>query len=176
MLWILTVVGVIVAFYMILFIIGSIGQNCYKHEIRNYVIILVICYVLIAVGIMGLNKINSMSYEEVSQTDCWELQSLSDSSQISGNVYATKTEEVYLFYYKVDDNEFKIGKVDADRTTIKETDDCPHIIVYTTYKKNKINRVLRMILAFQFIDYAEDNYVIYAPKGSILRTFNLDLQ
>ena len=176
MLWILTVVGCIGAFYMTAFIVCGIGENYYKGEIRKYVIILVICFVFIAVGIMGLDEINSMSYEEVSQTNCWELQSLSDSSQISGNIYATKTKEVYLFYYKVNDDEFKIGKLDADRTTIKETDDFPHIIVYTTYRKNKINRVLRMILAFQFIDYAEDNYVIYAPKGSILRTFNLDLQ
>ena len=135
MLWILIVFGGIGVFYMTAFVIGGIGDKHYEHEIRKYVIILVICWIFIAVGCVGLDKINSMSYDEVSQTDCWELQSLSDSSQISGNIYATKTEEVYLFYYKVNDNDFKIGKVDADKTIIKETDDFPHIIVYTTYKK-----------------------------------------
>ena len=176
MLWILVIVGFIGALYMTAFIIGGIGQSCYKHEIRNFVVILVICCVFIAVGIMGLDKISSMYYEEVSQTNCWELQALSDGSQIEGNVRSTKTKEVYLFYYKVSDDEFKLGKVDADRTTIKETEDFPHIVEYTTYTKNEINRTLRMILAFDFIEHTEKNYIIYIPKGSMIRTFILDLQ
>lgn len=184
MLWILLVVGGIGALIMFMWTIIAMFDLDW-HEARGAAIRLGIFLVIGAVGLFGLAGIGSMSYDEVSQTGDWNLQSLSDSSQISGKgsgslfyVYVSiDTNEVYSFYYQVNDDGFKRGKVDADRVTIYERDDCtPHVVEYTTYTKNKMNSVLRTILAFGYGEDSEKNYEIYTPKGTILRTFNLDSQ
>ena len=176
MLWILLIGGFIGQFYMTLFVLDAISEKADKREIRKYAIMLVTCCIIIVGAGAGLTEINSRYYKEVSQTNYWELQALSDGSQIEGNVRSTKTKEVYLFYYKVSEDEFKLGKIDADKTIIKETDDVPHIIEYTTDRKNEIDETLIMILTFDIAEHAEKNYIIYIPKGSTPRTFILDLQ
>lgn len=185
MLWILLLVGGIGAFIMFVLIVAEFFLSSIEwHDIREFAIKMVIFIGIGAVGFFGLAGIDALSYEEVSKTADWELQSLSDNSQISGKgagtlfyVYVSiDTNEVYSFYYKQDDGGFKRGKVEADKTTIYEINCTPHVVEYTTYTKNKMNNFLRAILAFGYGESNQQTYEIYTPKGTILKTFNLDSQ
>ena len=184
MLWILLVVGAVGALIMLIWTIIDLFELDW-YEARDSAIKFGICLVIGAVGLFGLAGIDALSYEEVSKTGDWELQSLSDNSQISGKgsgglfyVYVSiDTNEVYSFYYKESDDGFKRGKVNADKTTIYERDNItPHVVEYTTYTKNRMNIILRAILAFGYGESSQETYEIYTPKGTILRTFELDSQ
>ena len=186
MLWILFVVGGIGAIIFFLMCVVEIFSR-YRDwdDIRSWGIKMVICIALAAGGFLGLCGIDCLSYNEVSQTGNWELVSITDDSQISGKGsgglfyvrVSIDTEEVYSFYYQVNEGGFKRGKVDADTTTIYEKDDCtPHVVEYTTYTKNKMNSILRIILAFGYGESSQKTYEIYTPTGTILRTFNLNSQ
>lgn len=186
MLWILSVVGAIGAIIFFLLAVLEIFSSFRDwDDIRSWGIKMVICIALGAVGLLGLCGIDCLSYNEVSQTGNWELVSITDDSQISGKGsgglfyvrVSVDTDEVYSFYYQVNDGGFRRGKVGADKTIIYEKDDCtPHIVEYTTYTKNKMNSILRAILAFGYGESSQKTYEIYTPKGTILRTFNLDSQ
>ncbi len=186
MLWILFLVGVLGAVIFFFMFVGEIFSS-YRDwgDIRSYGIKMVICIVLGIVGFLGICGIDCLSYDEVLQTGNWELVSITDDSQISGKGsgglfyvrVSIDTDEVYSFYYQVNDDGFKKGKVDADKTTIYEKADCvPHVVEYTTYTKNKMNSILRIILAFGYGESSQKTYEIYTPTGTILRTFDLDLQ
>lgn len=184
MLWILLVVGAVGALIMLIWTIIDLFELDW-YEARDCAIKFGICLVIGAVGLFGLAGIDALSYEEVSKTGDWELQSLSDNSQISckgsGGLFyvyvSIDTNEVYSFYYKESDDGFKRGKVNADKTTIYERDNItPHVVEYTTYTKNRMNIILRAILAFGYGESSQETYEIYTPKGTILRTFELDSQ
>ncbi len=184
MLWILLVGGALGTFLTLIECIYSIEEWVWD---RFWILLkkLIICIAVGIVGFLGLWGIDKFTYDEVVQTNNWELVSIADDSQISGNgsgglfylqVYID-TNEVYSYYYKVNDKGIKRGKVYADVTTIYKNDDCiPHIVEYTTYTKNKMNRILRIILGFGWGESSNENYEIYIPTGTIFRTFNLDSQ
>lgn len=186
MLWIALVVGGFGAFIMLLFtIVGMFSSYRVWSDIGSYAIRMGIFIVIGLVGLFGLGGIDALSYEEVAQTGDWELVSLTDNSELSGSgsgglfyVHVSiDTDEVYSFYYEVNNGGVKKGKVDADYTTIYEKDDCtPHVVEYTTYTKIKMNKVLRAILTFGYGESSNTTYEIYIPKGTILRTFSLDAQ
>lgn len=186
MLWILLLVGGFGAIVMLLFALLEMSSSFRNwYDVRGYAIKMVILIVVGLVGLFGLAGIGSLSYDEISQTDNWELASITDNSQISGKgsgglfyvCVSIDTEEIYSFYYQVNDGGFKRGKVDADTATIYEKDDCtPHVVEYTTYTKNKMNSILRIVLAFGYGESSQKTYEIYTPTGTILRTFNLDSQ
>lgn len=186
MLWILLFVGGFGAIIMFLFAIVEMFSS-YRvwSNVGSYAIRMGIFIVIGLVGLFGLSGIDALSYEEVAQTGDWELVSLTDNSELSGSgsvglfyVHVSiDTDEVYSFYYEVNNGGVKRGKVDADYTTIYEKDDCtPHVVEYTTYTKNKMNKVLRAILAFGYGEPSQKTYEIYTPTGTILRTFFLDAQ
>ncbi len=181
MLWALTLVGI-----MGVIVTLSIAYSDYKdgeeNVIRNSLIYIAIFFLTAIIGIFKIVDINSMTYEETLQTDNLELVSLADNSQVFGKgslfYISIGTDEVYSFYYKVDDNSFKSGKVEADITTVHELDDCtPHIEEYTTYIRNKMDDSMMNFLLFSDASIPQEKtYEIYVPKGTILRTFNLDSQ
>ena len=186
MLWILLVVGAIgTMIFFFMSVVEIFSSFTDWRDVRSWGKKMVICIALGAVGILGLFGIDCLSYTEVSQTGNWDLVSITDNSQISGKGsgglfyvrVSVDTDEIYSFYYQVNDDGFRRGKVDADTTIIYEKDDCtPHIVQYTTYTKNKMNNILRAILAFGYGESSQETYEIYTPKGTILRTFNLDSQ
>ena len=135
------------------------------------------------ISILGLAGIYALSYEEESETGNWELVAITDDTRTSGKAsggpfyiqMSVDTDDVYSFYYKVEDDGFKRGTLKADSTTIYEEDNCtPHIVRYTTYTKNKMNGILRGILALEFGTSEEQSYKIYIPKGTILKYYSLD--
>ena len=184
MLWILSVIGGIGAFIYFLFLIASLCQLDLD-DVRYWGIRMIICIVAMLVGLFGFSGINSLSYDEVVQTGSWKIVSIADNSQISskgsGRLFYVNahidTNEVYSFYYQVNDGNFKMGKVDADVTTICEKDNCtPHIVEYTTYTKNKMNRILQILLTLAYKNSSQKTYEIYVPTGTIFMTFDLDSQ
>lgn len=186
MLWILLVVGIfgaIIMFVLAIFEMFSSFRDWY--EVRSYAIKTGIFIVIGLVGFFGLTGICCLSYDETVQTGNWELVAITDDSQISGKGsgglfyvhISIDTDEIYSFYYKVDNGGFKRGTVNAESSIIFEKDNCtPHVVEYTTYTKNKMNVVLRAILAFGYGTSDQKSYEIYTPTGTILRTFSLDSQ
>jgi len=184
MLWILFIGGCIGAISYLFYIVFLFFVFEWD-EIGQYSIKLAICAVIGLVGLFGLVGIDSLEYKEVAQTDELELVSLTDNSEISGSasgglfyVHASiDTDEVYSFYYEVDNGGIKRGKVSADDTIIYEKENCtPHVVEYTTYTKNKMNNTLRVILAFGYGKSSHKTYEIYTTPGTVLRTFALDTQ
>lgn len=174
--------AIIELIFMLCEIFSSLRDWC---KVRNYAIKIGIFIAVGLTGLFSLAGIGCLSYNEVSQTGNYEMVSLTDNSQISGKGsgglfyvhISIDTDEVYSFYYKTDDDGIKRGKVEAESTIIYEKDDCtPHVVEYTTYTKNKMNNVLRGILAFGYGESSDKSYEIYTPKGTILREFSLDSQ
>ncbi len=184
MFWVLLFLGGIGTLIFLLEIAFGIYSRLYKRsELWRYGKNMIICIVLGVIGFLGLCDIGCHSYEEVSQTADWELVSITtDGSQNSTvNAYvqtSIDSDNFYSFYYKVNDGGIKKGKADAYATIIRENDDCiPHIVEYTTYSKNKLNIIIRIIFAFGFGEGpSQKTYEIYIPTGSVLSTFNLDTQ
>ena len=143
----------------------------------------VVLLLITVIGIYACFKAESTKYEETSQTDYKELVSLADNSEVSGEfthrlfyVYVSiDTNEVYTFYYKLDDGGYKRGKVDSTITTIYEVDGViPHIEEYTFQKKYDLNPILEALLTSGSSE--EIYYKIYVPKGTVAKSYNLDLQ
>ena len=186
MLWILLIIGILGAAIMLVATIDEMLSRFRDwKDVGNYAIRMVIFIVIGSVGFLGIRGINALSYEEVAQTGDWELVSLTNNRELSGSGssglfyvhISIDTDEVFSFYYEVNNDGIKRGKVDADYTTIYEKDDCtPHVVEYTTYTKNKMNEVLRAILTFRYGESSQKTYEIYIPTGTILRTFSQDSQ
>ena len=143
----------------------------------------VVFFLITVIIIYACFKAESTEYEETSQTDYKELVSLADNSEVSGElahrlfyVYVSiDTNEVYTFFYKLDDGGYKRDKVDSNITTIYEVDGViPHIEEYTLQIKHDINPILEALLTSGSSE--EIYYEIYVPKGTVARSYNLDLQ
>ncbi len=186
MLWVLIFGGIIFAIWLFIALLSEYFSEDKDEEIIHAgLICIAICILASLVGYGGIKGIDMLSYTEVEQTNSFELVSLSDDSQVSvkrGGAYyyiiAVETKEVYSFYYKVNDNGFARKTVNANGTIIYEQENgAPYVIEYTTYTKNKMNGILRAILAFGYGgEWQEKSYEIYVPKGTIVRTFELDTQ
>lgn len=180
MLWILVIVGVIGIIYNVVsFFIELFSSS--KWYLKDAAILTIIFAVIATISIFALAGVFSLDYEIVEKTDEIKLVSLQDSSQINGSagggafyVYASVgSEEVYTYYYQLENGGYKRGKICADNAIIFEKDNCnPEIIEYTTYQKNKLGGVIRGILTFDIPE--SKSYEIYVPKGTVLSTFVLD--
>lgn len=184
MLWILLVVGLCASVICLIGVVTFLFM-VEIDDVIDWLIRLAISVVVGLIGLFGLAGIGAFTEDEVSQTGNWELVSITDNSQISGEAHGSifyvraslDTDEVYTFYYALEDGGIKKGKVDVKTATLYEKDDCtPHVVEYTTYTKNKMPDVLRAILAFGYGEKTEKAYEIYAPTGTVLRAFNLDMQ
>lgn len=135
------------------------------------------------IGWLGLSVVYSMDYEESELSEEYNLVSLKDSSQLNGDasgglfyVYASLgTEEVYTYYYELETGGYKRGKIPAEDTIIFEEENCaPKILEYIVYTKNKLGKTLKMLLTFS--NPISERYEIFVPKGTVLKTFQLDLE
>lgn len=152
-----------------------------------------ISFISLAIGISCLGVdwyIMSSYYEETVVSEVYKLVSIQDASEIYGegrgsltNIYVSiETRDVYTFYYQVEGNGFKRGKIAADDAVVFERDDCiPHIVEQTTYRKNRIKDTCSdwwwdLLGGFEPISSTSKYYEIYVPKGSIIRDFTFDLQ
>lgn len=135
-----------------------------------------------AVSYLGISIVYELDYEESEKSKEYKLVSLQDSSQVNGNmssslfyVYASLgTDEVYTYYYELENGGYKRGKVSADDTVIFEEENCtPKLVEYTVYTKNKLGSILRKLFTFSNNPTSE-KYEIFVPKGTVLKKFKLD--
>ena len=149
---------------------------------RKDIVVCIISIIFFVCSLFVVNKLINMTYEETLKTADWQLEALSDTSQITGHgslFYLTlNTNEMYLFYYKGEDGRLKFGKIDANKSEICEGDYTPHIIRYTKYTRSQLNPRLRKILFGEdkSDDPYENIYEIYVPEGTLVRNFKIDLQ
>ncbi len=181
MFWILLIISVVCALFSVAAILGNIFFMDFD-ELPENLLKLLIFGLILAVSVLGFGWIEANRYDATVQTEEYKLISLADSSEISGSgsggiFYAhmsIDTDEVYTFYYETE-NGIKRGKISAEDTVIFEEDNCtPHLIKNTVHEKNKINKVLRIILGFGFGESTRENYELHVPTGTILITNSLD--
>ena len=165
-------------------LIGFVRHGIKKRDLKEFKMratCFLFFFLITAIGIYVCYKAESTRYEETSQTDYKELVSLTDNSEVSGEythrlfyVYASiDTNEVYTFYYKLDDGGYKRDKVDSNITTIYEVDGViPHIEEYTFKTKHNLNPIIEALLTYG--NSEETYYKIYVPKGSVVGSYNLD--
>ena len=114
-------------------LIGFVRHGINKRDLKEFKMCATCFLIFFLITIIlsyACYKAESTIYEETSQTDYKELVSLTDNSEVSGEfthrlfyVYASiDTNEVYTFYYKLDDGGYKRDKVDSNITTIYEVD------------------------------------------------------
>ncbi len=169
--------------YSLVSAIGEMIDRDWKNA-RRYGIKIIICVILFFVSAFCIGGIVVHSYQETEKTAEYELVSLQDNSQISGSgggglfyVYASMdTDEVYMYYYKSGDG-YRKGKISSENVIIYERENCtPTIVENTTYTKANMNGILEGILSFFTFRDEEKSYEFYVPKGTVVRTFSLDLQ
>ena len=133
------------------------------------------------IGFLCLAEVYSLDYEESELSEEYNLVSLQDSSQLKGGASgglfyvcaSLGAEEVYTYYYELENGGYKRGKISAEDTVIFEKDDCvPKILEYTVYTRNKLGSILKTILTFS--NPTSERYEIFVPKETVLKTFNLD--
>ena len=189
MLWVLALLGIGFSVIMVFCTIGDFIKGEDRDFILGDLIIIIIAGAIGGGAICGINEIQSLYYEEVVQTNDWQIVPIEDSSQISGKInyirVSLDTNEVYSFYYQTNDGGVRRENVFTEQAVIYEDNNCtPHVIEYTTYMCNEMDTTLLNILAPPMYEQREEkkeleenrSYEIYIPEGSILRTFALDSQ
>ena len=134
--------------------------------------------VISAFGI-GIICTDMDTYEAVGNTQ--EIVSLQDNSQVSGRgrrfYVSIDTNNIYTYYYQLENGGYKQGQVSADKTVIYEEENCEKPVVqeYVTYKRHT---TLTSILLFsgEQDKQVDSRYEIHVPTGTILQEFNLDAE
>lgn len=182
MLWILLFFGAIGTIFMLCMLMSAIWRED-LYDVKDASIKMAIFLVVGLIGVFGIKWIYHQGDCEVSEINSFELISIVDNSQVSGELYyiqaTTNPKEVYSFYYKVEQSGFKLGTIEANVTTIYEKEDCsPKVVEYTNHRKNKINKALRIFLVFSgsYGESSQKTYEVFIPEGTILKSFNLDSQ
>lgn len=127
-----------------------------------------ICGVLIA---YGLNVICYSPSDEFKLEETQKLYSLKDNTYLSGygGLISVRIEEEDKYTYMVvnEDGTFSKKTIESDNVKIKEVDGCkePILEVYKCEAKNEF-----------WSAYWEDHYCFVVPKGTVVNTFNIDLE
>lgn len=172
--------GFAIAFFTIIVVATTrIGK---LFSLKNCIII-ALCIVLGIICNWAAHLQLNDNLVETKETARYELVTLQDDSQLSGNlgrgvfyVYGSiNTEEVYNFYYKTQDGGFVKGKVNANKAVIYENDECsPVVVEYTTYTRSSMNPKLQKWLFFYEREEQTKSYKIYVPKGTVANEYSLD--
>lgn len=190
MLWITLCVGFFGGIIALLFcVVGFFIEikSCWRDwgTVRVVGIATLIFVAMFIGSLFGLDAVFQKSYEETIQTAEYKLVSIKDNSQLEGSgsgglfyVYVSMdTNEVYTYYYKLEDGGYKKGKISSENAVIYEKDDCkPLITEYTTYTKVNMNHSLENFLTFGSFNKSEKSYKIFVPKGTIAQDYYLDAE
>lgn len=170
------------AFLVLVYVFVTLGAE----GIVKSIVIGGLSIMLLIACIAHANVYDKSKYQETVQTNSYDLVTLQDESQVSGNlrgrsfyVYASlETNEVYNFYYKTEDGGFRKGKVDASKAVVYEQDEtAPVVVEYTIYTKSKMSETMQKICYFGVCnEQTSKNYKIYIPKGTITNEYVLDAQ
>lgn len=182
----LTLILMLSPFAILIFAILWLISLCWdgwkksKTELKLFFISIIVFLVSIVLNSMLCTKLKT----EKLQTARYELVSLQDNSQISGQgrgglfyLYVSMdTNDIYSYYYKVGDG-YQKGKIVSENAIIYEQDNCtPCIIEYSTITKLDMNPLLSGILTFGLFNEETISYDIFVPTGTIVQTFSLDAE
>lgn len=177
--------GIIVCISVILLVYCLISFLCDEWPKKLGIISSIVLLVALAANTIVDEYRNSVKYTETTETRTYNLVSLQDESQVSGDIrgkryylYASiNTDEVYNFYYETEDGGFKKAKIDASKAVVYEKDDCnPAVVEYTTYTKSKMSEKWQKILMLDILETEYKSYKVYIPKGTLTREYSLDAQ
>jgi ABC-type proline/glycine betaine transport system permease subunit len=109
---------------------------------------------------------------EMKLTAIYQLESFQDNNNIEGSFFLgcghIDGRMKYVFYYQTD-NGYKMGQLSYNKVFIKYSNELPKIESYSEVKTDSfINLFSINVLHF------ERKYIIYIPKGTIKKNFNLD--
>ena len=188
MLWIIFLTGVFGTAGNATMIVMGMIFGCFFCEIRENVIGVVVFFIIGVVGALGFVGVDFLTYEETTKCGEWELIAMSDDNQNSDAegtnifyVYTSRSgfsnEDSYSFYYRLNNGKYKKGSEFEKNTTVIETleadEGTPRFVQYKVCKKNKMNKVLRLILTLDNEEECWYKCELYIPKGTIRREFKL---
>lgn len=147
----------------------NLNEDKDEESIRKKRKIWIICAIITIIGWYSLNKIYSLSYDEVSQTGEWELLAFTDSGKISAQgsfyIHIDVDTDVNTFFYL--DNTVKVKSDSID--IIEGYNGIPYVEEYTNYSKNEFEPLF-YVLTFDIKKEFSKSYKIYIPEGGILKT------
>lgn len=133
----------------------------------------IVAGLIFGVLIFGTAKLNKMPYNYPEKPQSIEyIIALSDNSEINGVIYGSRyavrgyfNEILYYSYMvKLKDGGAKANKIQAENTTVYETDNDFRVEWYTASKE------------FWGMKQEYTYWKLYVPKGSIANEFSIDLQ
>lgn len=104
-----------------------------------------------------------------------ELVSFNDRiANISGNFFlgigSIENEDYYYFYYKYNENVFKLNKILCNNASLSYTNEQPVLI---GYKETEFGKG---IFKYLTLPKSDNIYRFYVPKGTVKNSFNADLK
>lgn len=122
----------------------------------------------------GVTALIPGEYE--TKTETWNLEALQDNGGgVSGSFFlgsgTIDSKMMYVFYYEVGENQYKMGQVEYDDATVKYVADSvtPTVI---QYRKEPTDAFINNFT----VNYSSPWYDINIPKGTIKSGYVLDAQ
>lgn len=145
---------------------------------KRSVISTIVSVILFVIGLIGMNEISNLRYEEVFQTYSYELQPISEDVQNPSATYyvqipINKNNEIDKYYLTYNDGGATIESCSAKNTTILQDNTCtPHVVKKIVHSKSELDGSL---LAFLTLGAEpslneEEVYEIYVPSEYCLIT------
>lgn len=137
----------------------------------SVVVTSLIVFVFVFIGLIVALIIGFFCPAEYIQSDTYRIVSLSDKAGVSGDFFlgcGVIDSKLYYFFYREDGQGYRLGKIEASKTTIVEKD--RDIGVIYLYEDIPIGIYKYLALC------SGQKYVIEVPKGSIIRSFKLNLE
>jgi hypothetical protein len=104
------------------------------------------------------------------------LVALQDTVSVQGRFFlgsgSINGELVYVYYYETEDGGIRSGYVSANRSVVYEEDRADALVV--TYEEYLEPSPFRLISGYN--GASSRTYKIYVPKGTVVRSFQLDLE
>lgn len=117
----------------------------------------------------GLNDICYIPSDNSTIVETQEIYSLKDNTYLSGYGFISvriEEEDKYTYMAINEDGTYSKKSIESENVKIKEVDDCtPVLEVYEREPKNKL-----------WCIFPENNYCFVVPKGTVVNTFNIDLE
>jgi hypothetical protein len=136
----------------------------------------VIKIILIIVFIIATTSEPEIIKKSETQTEVVKkIVSVSSTEDVSGSGnmchYVVATNEMYRYYYPTKDGGYKQGKVTAEGTIIRYTDETPQLIKVTKIEYKKRSWIG---LFWKEEQTAKSHYEFLVPEGSVQNQFNFN--
>ena len=131
-------------------------------------------FIVCLVGVLiayGLNVICYLPSDKLELQETQKLYSLKDNTYLSGygNFISVRVEEEDKYTYMIvnEDGTYSKKTIESDNVKIKEIDNCEEPILEVYMCKSR---------KYFWSAYWEDHYCFVVPKGTVVNTFDIDLE